>query len=363
MVSLLANNWPKIMPNSSLRTARQPKLPAEIKTIRNLETQLGATRSQLQLERQKRQQAEGELSQLERSYQTLLATRTKTTGRALPNRRSPSRGTATAVLCCNDWHVEGCVAPATVDGANEFNLTIAAQRIERTWQKALYLLDFARHAARIRELVVWLGGDLINGTIHEELEEANFLGPAEAILYVQNQVAAGLDLLIKSAKVDQLTVVTSFGNHGRTTRKRRISTGYRHNWEWLAYQNLAHYYRRQSKVTFKIEPGYHNWLPIQGHDVRFHHGDAIHYGGGVGGVTIPLKKKIAQWNKRRTARLDVLGHFHQFLDGWDYVVCGALVGYDAYALEIGAEYQQPTQTFLVIDRQLGKTLTVPIFCG
>lgn len=41
------------------------KLPAEIKTIRNLETQLGAMRSQLQLERQKRQQAENELTQLE----------------------------------------------------------------------------------------------------------------------------------------------------------------------------------------------------------------------------------------------------------------------------------------------------------
>ncbi len=82
--------------------------------------------------------------------------------------------------------------------------------------------------------------------------------------------------------------------------------------------------------------------------MRFHHGDAIRFAGGVGGVTIPLRKKIAQWNKRRTTHLDVLGHFHQFIDGWDFVGCGCLVGYDAYASEIGGEFQQPTQTFLVI---------------
>jgi hypothetical protein len=141
----------------------------------------------------------------------------------------------------------------------------------------------------------------------------------------------------------------------------RSADGYKHSWEWLAFNNLAGHFKTP-KVNFKIEQGYHNWLDIQGHNVRFHHGDAIRYGGGVGGVTVPLRKKIAQWNKRRRADLDVLGHFHQFIDAWDYVVCGCLVGYDAYALEIGAEFQRPTQTFIVIDRDFGKVLTVPIFC-
>jgi len=335
----------------------------EIKTIRSLESQLTAARAQLRLERQKRSQAEDELVRAEQNLETVLATRDKVARHELRPGGRQSRGQATAVLCCNDWHVEGCVTRESVDGANEFNLTIAAQRITRTWQKALYLLDFARHISNIRELVVWLGGDLINGTIHQELEEANFLGPTEAVLYVQDQVAAGLDLLLSEADVEQLTVVTSFGNHGRTTPRRRIATGYRHSWEWLAYQNLARHYRQRPNVTFKVESGYHNWLSVQGYDVRFHHGDAVHFGGGVGGVMIPLRKKIAQWNKRRRAHLDVLGHFHQFIDGWDFVVCGCLIGYDAYAVEIGAEFQQPTQTFLVIDRQYGKVLSVPIFCG
>ncbi|MEQ8785099.1 MAG: hypothetical protein RIC55_02330 [Pirellulaceae bacterium] len=349
------------MPKTSSKTTARPS--PEIKTIRSLESQLSSAKSHLRLEKQKRLQAESELARTERNLEAVLATKDKVDPRGMRPRCKSSRGAATAVLCCNDWHVEGCVTRESVDGANEFNLKIADERIQRTWQKALYLLDFARHVSNIRELVLWLGGDLINGTIHEELEETNFLGPAEAVIYLQDHVAAGIDLLLRESKVDRITVVTSYGNHGRTTRKRRISTGYRHSWEWLAYNNLARYYRKSRKVAFKVEQGYHNWLEIQGYDVRFHHGDAVRYGGGVGGVTIPLRKKIAQWNKRRQADLDVLGHFHQFIDGWDYVICGCLVGYDAYALEIGAEYQQPTQTFMVIDREYGKVLTVPIFCG
>lgn len=333
-----------------------------MKVIRTLESSLASLKNQLTVERQKREQAEAELEWAERNLETYQQTHGAIRSRKIARAGNVSRGTATAILCCNDWHVEGCIKRESVDGANEFNLDIAARRINRTWQKALYLLQFARNISNIRDLVLWLGGDLINGTIHEELEESNFLGPAEAVMFVQDHVASGIDLLLKEAKVDRVTVVTSYGNHGRTTRRRRISTGYRHSWEWLAYQNLARHYRRTSKVTFQITEGYHNFLDVQGHDVRFHHGDAIRFAGGVGGVTIPLRKKIAQWNKRRPARFDILGHFHQFIDAWDSVVCGCLCGYDAYAIEIGAEFQPPTQTFAVIDRHYGKVLTAPIFC-
>jgi hypothetical protein len=158
----------------------------------------------------KRGQAERELAHAERSLETVLATKDRVARRKLRPGGKVSRGQATAILCCNDWHVEGCVTRESVDGANEFNLAIADRRIRRTWQKALYLLAFARHISNIRDLVVWLGGDLINGAIHEELEESNFLGPAEAVLYVQDHVAAGLDLLLREADVDHITVVTSY---------------------------------------------------------------------------------------------------------------------------------------------------------
>lgn len=266
---------------------------------------------------------------------------------------------ATAILCCSDWHAEESVDPESVGGLNEFNLEIASRRIKRLWNRAIYLLDFSRHVAKIDDLVLWLGGDLINNVLHFESMESNFLGPSEAILWVQDQIANGIEALKPHFKT--ITVVANYGNHSRTTKKRHISTGHRHSWEWLAYQNLAKYFSRDSKLTFQIAKGYHSWLNVQGHDVRFHHGDAVKFGGGLGGLHIPLRRKLAQWNKARKPAFDVLGHFHQYIDDWHYVVNGCLVGTNAYAIEIGAEHQTPTQTFITVDRNYGRVITLPIF--
>lgn len=266
---------------------------------------------------------------------------------------------ATAILCCNDWHAEERIDADMIGGLNEFNLDIAEKRIKRTFEKAIYLLDFTSHVAKIDNLVLWLGGDLISGAIHVELEETNFLGPAEAILWTQQQVSDGINRLLPHFK--HITVVTSFGNHGRTLQKPRITTGYRHSWEWLAYQNLAMLFAKDPKVTFKVERGYHNWLDIQGRAVRFHHGDAIKFMGGVGGWGIPTRKKISQWNKAKKADLDIIGHAHSFLHDWNYVHCGCLVGFNSFAQWIGAEFQPPTQTFMVMDKGYGLVACLPIF--
>lgn len=274
--------------------------------------------------------------------------------------KSKSKSSASIILCANDWHSEERIERDIAGGVNEFNLDIAAARIARTWEKCIYLRDFASHISNIDNLALWLGGDLVNGVIHEELAESNFLGPTEAVLWVQDRIAEGIKALLPHFK--SITVVTSYGNHGRSTAKRRISTGYRHSWEWLAYHNVAHTFASERRVAFQICRGYHNWLDIQGHGVRFHHGDAVRFQGGIGGLHIPLRRKIAQWNKTKTATLDVIGHFHEWIDDWRYVVSGCLVGHNAYAIEIGAEFQEPTQGFIVMDRQHGKVLAMPIFC-
>lgn len=334
--------------------------PDLLKQIREAERKAAISEQRYKDEARKRAQAEAELGDMASTLDAMMASQTPQNVERLHAFTSQPRGHATAVICANDWHAEETIEPGSIDGANEFDLTIAKARVDRLWQKSLHLLEFARHLSDIKDLVVWLGGDLLNGVIHEELEESNGLGPEEARLWILERSVEGLELLKSETKLP-IRVVTSYGNHGRTTKKTRISTGYKHNMEWGVYENLARVYANDPRIAVKVEPGYHNWLNIQGHDVRFHHGDAVKFGGGVGGVTIPLRKKIAQWNKRRHARLDVLGHFHQYLDDWNYVVCGCLVGYNAYAQHIGAEFQDPTQTFMVIDRARAKVMTLPVY--
>lgn len=281
---------------------------------------------------------------------------------ARPNRKK-SGGNATAIIVLSDWHVEETVESAKVNNLNEFNTIIAAERIVRTFQKALMLLEDARHLADIRELVVAVIGDMISGYIHEELVEANAMAPLPAARFAKQHLQAGLDLLLRDAGVERIIVPTCFGNHGRTTARPRISTGAENSFEQNLYCVLADHYRSEPRITWKIEPGIHNWLDVQGHWVRFHHGDAIKYQGGVGGISIPVNKAIAQWNRARKADLDVFGHWHQFCWNWNWVSNGCLIGYSPYALSIKADYQPPTQSFLVIDKDNGLTRALPIFCS
>lgn len=275
--------------------------------------------------------------------------------------RGPA-GDATAVIVLSDWHVEESVEAAKVGGLNAFNLKIAAERIERTFQKSLMLLEDARHLADIREVVVAVLGDLISGYIHEELEEANALAPLPAARFAQEQLAAGLRLLLAEADVERIVVPTCYGNHGRTTKRMRFATGDANSFEQNLYYVMAQQFAGEPRIEWKIEPGLHNWVEVQGHQVRFHHGDSIKYQGGVGGITIPVNKAIAQWNRARKANLDVFGHWHQFCWNWSWVSNGCLIGYSPYALRIKADFQPPTQTFMVIDRDNGLTRALPIYC-
>lgn len=329
------------------------------KHVGNLERQLASEkRKNSILNKELRRLHDENLATSER-MDLLLETSDSINAKKLHKVVKSSKSQATAILCANDWHAEERVDADDVNGLNEFNLDIAKRRIDRLWSKAIYLLDFSQHVAKIDDLVLWLGGDLINGVIAQEMEEYNFLGPTEAIMWIQDRVVEGINFLLPHFK--HITVVTSGGNHGRATQKKRIGTWWRHSWEYLAYQNLSRYYANNSKVSFKIEKSYHNWLDIQGRAVRFHHGDAVKFSGGIGGITIPLKKKIGQWNKAKPAYLDIIGHFHQHESTWNYVISGCLVGANAYAIDIGAELQEPTQTWIVMDRNHGRTVTLPIF--
>lgn len=283
-------------------------------------------------------------------------------GRAIERLRKGSGGESSAVLVLTDWHVEETVDPATVNGANEYNLKIAEKRAKKVFQKAVELIEFARGFTKINELVVPLLGDFLTGYIHEELEESNSLSPTQACLFIEDLLMEGFDLLLRECKVKRIIVPTCHGNHGRTTKKKRISTSHKNSFEWLMYQQMARYHRREPRVEWKIGNAYHNWLTVQGHDVRLHHGDAIRYGGGIGGISIPVNKKVAAWNQRQRAAVDFFGHWHQYHDWGPWVSCNCLIGYSAYAMEIGAEWQPPSQTFAVVSRKHGRVLTMQVHC-
>jgi hypothetical protein len=271
---------------------------------------------------------------------------------------------STVVLVASDWHMEERVNRAQVSGLNEHNVEIAKKRAERFFQSGLRLTQLLQQNTRIDQMVLPLLGDFISNDIHEEFPETNELLPMHALELAQNTIASGIEFLLKNSKLS-ITLPCHSGNHARTTRTTRFGAENGHSLEYLMYRHLAGYFaaKKESRVQFVIPDGPHSYMDIYGLTLRFHHGHMVKFGGGIGGIDIPVKKAIAQWNKARHADLDVFGHFHQRKDGGNFISNGSNIGYNTFALSIKADYEAPAQQLFMIDKKRGRTCTWPVLVG
>lgn len=265
-----------------------------------------------------------------------------------------------AVVLASDWHIEERVKPETVNGLNNFGIKIARTRVEQFFVNTLKLVEKEQNATKIDTLVLALLGDFISGNIHEELLENCELPPIEAMIEVENMIIGGIQYLLDHSEL-KLIIPCHVGNHTRITKKVHIATEAGNSLETIMYHHIKNHFNGNPRVEVLISPSYLSYLDLWGYTICFSHGHAVKYGGGVGGLTIPLRKAVAQWQKTRRADLYCIGHWHQFLDIGEAIVNGSLVGYNAFALFIKAEYERPVQTFFLINKRYNrKTVVCPI---
>lgn len=268
---------------------------------------------------------------------------------------------ATWVALASDWHIEESVDPGKVNGVNSYNLAIARHRVERYFSGVAYLINYHKEKFKLRDGILWLGGDLITGYLREENLEENACSPVHAIATLHGWIADGIRYLLKHTDTETLKVICNSGNHGRLTDKVRPSTREANSIEWLLYHFLAREFSGEKRVEFVLPQGAHTYAQVYHQVIRFHHGDDAKYGGGVGGIMIPIQKALYRWNTVRHADLTCIGHFHQYLDINDLVINGSLIGYNPYALKIGAKYEDPKQAFFLMDSKRGKTMPASVW--
>jgi hypothetical protein len=268
---------------------------------------------------------------------------------------------ATAVFLLSDAHVEERVRPGETPVANEYTLAIAEKSLGRFFAGARWLIDLHRPKFQIRDAILWLGGDLMTGHIHEELKENTAMAPIATLLWLRERISAGIDLLLEDTKLESLAVPCSYGNHGRNTAKPYRALGAVHSYEWLLYQWLASTYEGNPRVQFLADQSAHQYMTAYDFDLHFHHGDETNFNGGTGGITIPLNKSIAQWDQAKRCHYHHFGHWHQYIDTGRLLVNGSVIGYNAYAMAIKATPEPPQQAFYLLDSKRGKTAKSPIW--
>jgi hypothetical protein len=326
------------------------------------DAELARLRSEVASLRGRYKAALGQIDRERERADALVALRDISPRKAKPAAKAKARHPATMVVLLSDIHCEEVVRPETVNGLNSFDLDVCDARLAELQQRFFTLLDHERQLCQIDRVCVWLGGDLISGMIHPELAEENSLHPLAAIRWIGERLRGFLDAVSDNAR--EVIVATSCGNHGRTTEKIRTNeadTSYEHH----LYLTMRAAEAR-ANVTWQVGEGHLNYVDLDGFKIRFCHGHAVRYQGGIGGIHVPLNKAIAAWDVSHRADLTCIGHWHQF--SWSrigrYVTNGSVIGHSAYAVRIkvpGAD--PPCQAAFVVDHGRHEvTRAYPLFC-
>lgn len=268
---------------------------------------------------------------------------------------------ATVIACLSDVHIGELVRPEQVQGLNQYNMEIARQRMDEFFSKIVKLTEKERQDVEIRELILFLGGDIIDGALHLDTIMANDVSePMMQAVAAQNWIESGL--LHLESHFDKITIVCKDGNHGRVTHRIHHASRQGNSLEWFMFHTLA---GRLPQFNWINDTALHTYVDVyKGHPggktIRFHHGDTISFGG-VNGPYTYLNRRAMQWNKGRQADIDVMGHLHMYrVNPIGWVLNGSVVGYNPFAISLGAEYEPPTQAFFLIDKKRGMTVNIPI---
>jgi hypothetical protein len=256
-------------------------------------------------------------------------------------------------MLLSDLHVDEEVKPDSVAGRNEFNLKIAESSLARCFDAFAYLIEKDRGIWDIDQAGIWLGGDL--GTLYVH-NESPTMSPVASMLWLREQLVAGIDHVLKQTGISKLIIPWSYGNHGRLTKFPQRATGWDNSLESVLGLWLKDYYAsHDDRVEFHITKSAHQYVRALNTTIHFHHGDELKFGGGVGGLAIPLGKRVMKWENVIDSDLHCIGHWHTLLFLGHTVVNGSLKGYDAYAMSIGVDYEPPQQAYFMIDESRGES--------
>jgi predicted phosphodiesterase len=269
----------------------------------------------------------------------------------------------TPMTIWSDWHWGEVVKPEEVGGVNEFNAEVAERRVRELVRNTIDLCrnHTGRLATKFPGIVVMLGGDMITGTIHEELANTNDRTTQQSINDLSDVLIWALEKM--ADEFGKVFVPCVVGNHGRSTKrtvtKGRVYTSH----EWNIYCNLERHFRRDKRVQFYIPNESDAYFRVYNHRFLLTHGDGLGVKGGDGiiGAIGPIMRGTLKTSKSeaqigRDFDTIVMGHWHQMLWLPGAIVNNCLKGYDEFArLFLRAPYSAPSQALWLVHPKWGIT--------
>lgn len=269
----------------------------------------------------------------------------------------PRKGhTGTVCLLLTDTHFGEVVNPLEVEGLNAFDDTIAELRMRQFAHKSIGLARDYVSGIDYDGCVLFVGGDIFTGTIHDELLETNSETLYASVVRWLDPLAATIYALADA--FGKVHVAVTYGNHGRRTKKPRAKQRAQDNIEWLMYKVLERETRADKRITWQIPDSADTRVTIANTRYLLTHGDQFRGGSGISGALAPLM--LGQHRKTRRASSSglpfdemVIGHFHHHMRIPGLIMGGTIKGTDEYSYIGNFGHEEASQTFWVNTPQRG----------
>jgi len=172
------------------------------------------------------------------------------------------------ILDIGDVHWGETVDPRNTGGF-AYNTEIAAARLDYTLDEAI---EIAKDH-RLGHLDVILGGDLVSGAIHDDLNRHNEMMVAEQTVSFAETMYGGLEKLLSAGITLDVTSVS--GNHGRVMMREKgyFKNKQQENYDWISTKMMEAYAKKQKGVEFHVPDTVWALLEVAGRRFLTMHGD------------------------------------------------------------------------------------------
>lgn len=278
-------------------------------------------------------------------------------------------GKRTAILHISDVHCGESVDLYEMDGLNSYSGEICKARMHRLFQKTASLLTEHWSGDPVEEIVICLGGDMIDGNLREESRRGGAMPVVESAKLISELTAGGIKFLHEEVRVP-IRVYTSPGNHGRLSLKPHVNEGAIDNWDMMISWSIEKILGKQDWVKFYYTGSGEALYNVYGWWFLLQHG---HEGvGGTGGLYGPVYKQVRGMYRTHQSYGRRGRGFHYVLEGHNHTSVkipfgfanGSVVGYSPYsARALKADPSPASQNLLTVEERLGVIAWNELFLG
>ena len=228
---------------------------------------------------------------------------------------SPAKGApGVPTLFLSDFHYGEVVKPDAVNNLNNFNKKISQLRLKSTVETAIDLCHNHMVNSKYPGIVLALGGDMMSGSIHDELIESNDGTSIDHVLELFDQLIWTITTL--ADKFNRVFVPTCYGNHSRIYQQWRNKEAAHLSFDWMLYNMLEKHFtaNKDDRVQFLIPTGFDAYYKIYGTSYLLTHGDrmGVRGGSGIVGMLGPIARGVQK----------VRSEYANFGKSIDYVIMG-----------------------------------------